>query len=59
MNGKMIKILGGAAAVIGLLATVVGNWVQERSVEMTIDEKIAAALDNKNEDEEENEEEES
>lgn len=58
MNGKMIKIIGGAATVVGLLATVVGNWVQERTIEMTIDEKVMAALNDKNEEEEENEDEE-
>ena len=54
MNGKMIKV-------IGLLATVVGNWVQERTMEITIDEKIEQALngkENTDEEEEENEDEE-
>lgn len=58
MNGKMIKIIGGAATVLGLLATVVGNWVQERTMEITIDEKIGQALngkENTDEEEEENE----
>lgn len=57
MNGKMIKVIGGAATVLGLLATVVGNWVQERTMEITIDEKIEQALNGKeNTDEEEEEE---
>ena len=50
-----------AAAVLGLLATVVGNWVQERTMEITIDEKIEQALngkENTDEEEEENEDEE-
>ena len=58
MNGKMIKVIGGAATVLGLLATVVGNWVQERTMEITIDEKIEQALngkENTDEEEEENE----
>lgn len=57
MDGKMMKIIGGAATVLGLLATVVGNWVQERTIEMTIDEKVTAALNSKDEDENESEEE--
>ena len=59
MNGKMIKIIGGAATVLGLLATVVGGWVQERTMEILIDEKVGQALESKEEtDEEENEDEE-
>ena len=61
MNGKMIKVIGGAATVLGLLATVVGNWVQECRMEITIDEKIEQALngkENTDEEEEENEDEE-
>ena len=61
MNGKMIKVIGGAATVLGLLATVVGNWVQERTMEITIDENIEQALngkENTDEEEEENEDEE-
>lgn len=59
MNGKMIKIIGGAATVLGLLATVVGGWVQERTMEILIDEKVGQALDSKEEtDEKENEDEE-
>ena len=59
MNGKMIKIIGGAATVLGLLATVVGGWVQERTMEILIDEKVGQALDSKEEtDEEKNEDEE-
>lgn len=58
MDGKMIKIIGGAATVLGLLATVVGNWVNERTMEITIDEKIEQALTERNEEEEENEDEE-
>ena len=61
MNGKMIKVIGGAATVLGLLATVVGNWVQERTMEITIYEKIEQALngkENTDEEEEENEDEE-
>ena len=56
MNGKMIKFIGGAATVLGLLATVVGNWVQERTMEITIDEKIGQALNSKEETDEEEEE---
>lgn len=44
MNGKFIKIIGGLATVMGLVATVVGNWVAERQTEMMIDEKVDAAL---------------
>ena len=61
MNGKMIKVIGGAATVLGLLATVIGSWVQESTMEITIDEKIEQALngnENTDEEEEENEDEE-
>ena len=43
-NGKLIKIIGGVATVMGLVATVVGNWVNERQTEMMIDEKVNEAL---------------
>lgn len=61
-NGKMIKIIGGLATVMGLVATVVGNWVSERQTEMMINEKVEAALAEKNgkeSNEEENNEKES
>ena len=58
MNGKMLRIVGGAAAVVGMLAAAIGSWVQERQIELTIDEKVMAALyENKEEEETEDEEE--
>lgn len=56
-NGKLVKIIGGLATVMGLVATVVGNWVSERQTEIMIDEKVEAALAKRKKDEESDEDE--
>lgn len=48
---KIIKILGLAATVIGIGATLVTDWVNEKKMEEKIEEKVNSALANKNEEE--------
>lgn len=48
-----IKLLGLAAMALGGVATLIGNWVQERQMEQMIDEKVQEALAEREEDEEE------
>ncbi len=59
MNGKIIKIVGIVATILGLGASVVTDWVSEKKMEELVsekvDEKIKKALAT---DEEENEDEE-
>lgn len=55
MNGKLIKILGAAATIGGLLASVVSDWVNERKMETMIDEKVNKALADKESETEEEE----
>ena len=46
MNSKQawLKVLGLAATGIGFLATLLGNWVDEKQTDILIGEKIAEAL---------------
>ena len=58
MNGKIVKVIGVAATVLGLMASVVTDWVNERKMTEMIDEKVNEALANKaKEEKEENEDE--
>lgn len=50
-----IKLLGLAAMALGGVATLVGNWVQERQMEQMIDEKVQEALAEREEQEDEEE----
>lgn len=52
VNGKLIKILGIAATVIGMGATLITDWVNEKKMDEKIEEKVNEALA-KIEDEEE------
>lgn len=51
-NAKLIKVLGITATVIGMGATLITDWVNEKKMDEKIDEKINEALV-KREDEEE------
>lgn len=52
INEKLIKVLGIAATVIGLGATLITDWVNEKKMDEKIEEKVNEALA-KIEDEEE------
>lgn len=44
INGKLIKILGITATVVGMGATLITDWVNEKKMEEKIEEKINEAL---------------
>ncbi len=44
INGKLIKILGIAATVIGMGATLITDWVNDKKMDEKIEEKINEAL---------------
>lgn len=44
VNGKAIKIIGIAASVVGVLATLAGNWAGEKQQDAKIADKVAKAL---------------
>lgn len=46
INGKMVKILGIMATVVGIGATLLTDWVNEKKMDEKIDEKINEALAN-------------
>lgn len=46
MNTKMVKIIGFVASVVGVAATLVGNWAGEKQTDAKIAEKVAEALAN-------------
>lgn len=56
MKGKLLKALGFAAAIIGFGATMLSDYVKDRQLDETIEEKVNEALAKKNEEEDENEE---
>lgn len=49
MDMKWIKVVGVAATVLGVAASVVGSWAGEKQQDAKIAEKIAEALAAKNE----------
>lgn len=58
MGKNIVSIIGVIASFAGVVASVIGNWADDRKTEMLIDEKIEKALAEKNneEDDEETEE---
>ena len=44
MNGKMIKIIGVAATVIGVGVNLLTDWVNEQKMDERIEEKVNEAL---------------
>lgn len=44
MNRKLIKVLGIAATVIGMGATLITDWVNDKKMDEKIEEKVNEAL---------------
>ena len=44
VNGKLIKVLGIAATAIGMCATLVTDWVNDKKMDEKIEEKLNEAL---------------
>lgn len=44
MNSKFVKIVGFALSVIGCIVTLASNYIDEKKMDLTIQEKIEAAL---------------
>lgn len=58
MTNPIIRIIGLAATVTGLIAALAQDWVAEKKIEAMVDEKVSDALaENDKEKDEENEEE--
>ena len=49
MNSNLIKILGIAATVIGVGATLVTDWVNDKKMDEKIEQKVIEALTKINE----------
>ncbi len=49
MNSKLIKILGMTATAIGMGATLISEWVNEKKMDKKIEEKVIEALTKMNE----------
>lgn len=47
-KGTMIKVLGLTATAIGMVATLVTDWVNDKMIDKKIDEKISKALAKQN-----------
>lgn len=52
ITGKLIKVLGIAATVVGMGATLLTDWVNEKKMDEKIEEKVNKALAKKDEEEE-------
>lgn len=44
MNIKLVKVVGIAAAAVGAVATLIGNWAGDKQQDAKIAEKVAEAL---------------
>lgn len=53
MNSKLIKVLGLAASVVGVAATLLSDWVNEQKMDEKIEEKVNEAIAKKNDENEE------
>jgi len=53
INKNLIKVLGLGATVIGVAATLITDWVNDKKMDEKIDEKINEALAKQNEEDEE------
>ena len=49
MDSKLIKILGIAATAIGMAATLVTDWVNDKKTDEKIEQKVIEALTKTNE----------
>lgn len=52
MNRKLIKVLGIAATVIGMGATLITDWVSDKKMDKKIEEKVNEAFAKREEEEE-------
>ena len=52
ITGKLIKVLGIAATVVGMGATLLTDWVNEKKMDEKIEEKVNEAFAKKDEEEE-------
>lgn len=52
MTKSIIKLIGVGATVIGLVAQVASNWVDEKKMEAMINEKVDEAMNQREEKEE-------
>lgn len=52
-KSKLIKVLGLAATVIGVAATLVTDWVNEQKMDEKIEEKVNEALAKRDDEKEE------
>lgn len=50
-TGNLIKILGIAATIVGMGATLISEWVNEKKMDEKIEEKVNEALAKKDEEE--------
>lgn len=50
-----VKLVGFAGMILGFVATQIGNWAQEKTMEQTIEEKVNEALTLREKNEEESE----
>jgi len=48
-NGKMLKILGIVATVVGMGATLINDWVTDKKMDEKIEKKVIEALAKMNE----------
>lgn len=39
-----VKLIGFAGMILGFVATQIGNWASEKTMEQTIDEKVREAI---------------
>jgi hypothetical protein len=44
MNGKLVKVIGFAATLVGMGATIVSNWVNDKNLDAKVDSKVTEAL---------------
>lgn len=49
MNKKWISVIGVAATVLGAGLSLVSNWVSDKKMEETVNEKVMEAIANLNE----------
>lgn len=52
MKCNLLTVLGVVATVAGAASTLLGNWVAEKKMDETIEEKVSEAIAKKNEEEE-------
>lgn len=56
MNINLVKGLGAAASVLGIISTIITNWANERNQDALIEKKVNEALNRNNQEENEDEE---